>query len=161
MARPIPLETPRADSREDLILRLEQAPAQHAEAVLSGFEVLQGLHDRGVLELLRAILGGSDMILESLVGAMNTMNTPDATRSIRNLIVLAKVFGSIDPERLKRFAQVLPETLASVAQAEQLKAPGPWDALRMICSKDFRLGLAMLDTFLVALRRSFRSEKND
>jgi uncharacterized protein YjgD (DUF1641 family) len=158
MARPIALEMSNANARNELVLRMEEAPEQHAEAVLAGFEVLQELHDRRVLELLRGFLGGSDKILESLVEAMNT---PDATRSIRNLIVLAKVFGSIDPELLKRFAQVLPETLASVARAEQLKAPGTWDALRMICSKDFRHGLAMLDTFLVALRGSFRSEKND
>jgi uncharacterized protein YjgD (DUF1641 family) len=152
MARPIPLERHKPDSSEDLIVQLEQAPARHAEAVLSGFEVLQGLHDNGVLELLRGILGGSDKILESLVTAMNT---PDAIRSMRNLLIVARASGSIDPELLKKFAQVVPEVLASVAQAEQSKAPGRWDALRMLCSKDFRRGLAMLNACLAALRKSF------
>jgi hypothetical protein len=70
-------------------------------------------------------------------------------------------WARFDPELFEKFAQVLPDTLTTVTQAEQLKAPGPWDALRMICSKDFRRGLAMLDSFLVSLRRSFLSEKND
>ena len=55
MARPIPLELPKRDPREELHSRLEKAPAEHAEAILAGFEVLQGLHDRGVLELLRGV----------------------------------------------------------------------------------------------------------
>ena len=50
MARPIPLELPKHDPREELRVRLQQAPAEHAEAVLASFEVLQGLHDCGVLE---------------------------------------------------------------------------------------------------------------
>jgi hypothetical protein len=62
MARPIPLELPARNPREELRIRLEQAPIEHAEAVLAGFEVLQGLHDQGVLEVLRGVLGGSDKI---------------------------------------------------------------------------------------------------
>jgi len=33
-----------------------ETPAEHCQAILAGFEVLQGLHDRGVLELLRGVL---------------------------------------------------------------------------------------------------------
>jgi hypothetical protein len=69
MARPIPLELPKRDAREELLSRLEKAPAEHAEAILAGFEVLQGLHDRGVLELLRGVLDGGDKILEIVVEA--------------------------------------------------------------------------------------------
>ena len=65
MARPIPLELPKRDPREELHSRLEQAPIQHAEAVLASFEVLQGLHNCGVLELLRGVLGGATRFLKS------------------------------------------------------------------------------------------------
>jgi hypothetical protein len=65
MAQPIPFESPKRDFREELRVRLEQAPAGHAEAILASYEVLQGLHDTGTLELLRGVLGGSDKILES------------------------------------------------------------------------------------------------
>ena len=51
MARPIPLELPRRDPREELKCRLDNAPVKHAEAVLSAYEVIQGLYDRGVLDL--------------------------------------------------------------------------------------------------------------
>ena len=88
MARPIPLELPRRDPREELRSRLEQAPIEHAEAVLAGFEVLQGLHDRGVLELLRGVLDGGNTILEIAVEATKT---PEAIHGIRNLLIMTKI----------------------------------------------------------------------
>jgi beta-phosphoglucomutase-like phosphatase (HAD superfamily) len=48
MARPIPLELPPRDPREELRNRLENAPVEHAEALLDSYELLQQLHDRGV-----------------------------------------------------------------------------------------------------------------
>ena len=56
MAKPIPLQLPPRDPREELRSRLDRAPLEHAEALLAGYEVLQGLHDQGVLELLRGLL---------------------------------------------------------------------------------------------------------
>ena len=54
MAQPIPLELPVRDPRVALQARLQDAPAEHAEALLAGYEVLQGLHDSGVFDLMRA-----------------------------------------------------------------------------------------------------------
>ena len=53
--------------RAELQSRLEQAPLEHAEAVLAAYEVLQELHNRGVLEIMRGALAASDEILEKVV----------------------------------------------------------------------------------------------
>ena len=47
MAHPIPLELPARDPREILQHALQNAPVEHAEAVLAAYELLQGLQDRG------------------------------------------------------------------------------------------------------------------
>src|SRR5882762_2807224 len=99
MARPIPLELPKRDPREELRSRLEQAPVEHAEAILAGFEVLQALHDRGVLELLRGMLDGGNKVLEIAVEASKT---PEAIRGIRNLLILSKTVGDA-ANRFRRF----------------------------------------------------------
>src|SRR5260370_30789267 len=109
MARPIPVELPKRGPREELRSRLEQAPIEHAEAVLAGFEVLQGLHDKGVLELLRGVLDGGNTILEIAVEATKT---PEAIHGIRNLLILTKIVGAIDPETLKKFAEAVPDAVA-------------------------------------------------
>src|ERR1700746_3458435 len=109
MAAPIPLKLRSRDPREPLYHRLEEAPREHVEALLSAYEVLEGLHNRGVLELLRGALGSSDKVLEIMAQAANA---PEAIRGIRNLIVLARTLGSIEPELLESFARSLPEAIA-------------------------------------------------
>ena len=69
MARPISLELPPRDPREELRKRLEEAPAEHAEALLESYELLQQLHDHGVFQLLRGALGASDKLVEAAVDA--------------------------------------------------------------------------------------------
>jgi hypothetical protein len=97
MAQPISLESPKRDFRDEWRIRLEQAPDDHAEAILAGYEVLQGLHDKGVFELLRGVIGGGDRILEIAVEAAKA---PEAIRGIRSLIIMLKLAGSIDPDQL-------------------------------------------------------------
>ncbi len=149
MATPIPLELPKRDPREELHSRLEKAPAEHAEAILAGFEVLQGLHDRGVLELLRGVLDGGNKILEIVVEATKT---PEAIRGIR--------FGSIDPELLKKLAESIPDVLVGEAKAQETEPPGFWEVLHILRSKNLRRGLAVVNNLLEALGRNFSSEKS-
>ena len=108
MARPIPLELPARDPREELRKRLEQAPVKHAEALLDSYELLQQLHDHGVFELLRGALGASDKLIETAVDAAKS---DDAIRAIRNAMILGKVLGSINPDVLQCVATAASETL--------------------------------------------------
>ncbi len=155
MARPIPLELPKRDPREELRSRLEQAPIEHAEAVLAGFEVLQGLH--GVLELLRGVLDGGNTILEIAVEATKT---PEAIHGIRNLLILTKIVGAIDPETLKKFAEAVPDAVAGAAKAQEKEPPGFWEVLRILRSGNMRRGLAVMNSALETLGRNFSTEKS-
>src|ERR1700723_2346631 len=101
MARPISLELPPRDPREELRKRLDQAPVAHAEALLDSYELLQQLHDHGVFELLRGALGASDKLVETAVDAAKS---DESVRAIRNAIILGKMLGSIDPEVLHSIA---------------------------------------------------------
>jgi uncharacterized protein YjgD (DUF1641 family) len=147
MANPIPLELPKRDPREELRIRLEQAPVEHAEAVLAAFQVLQGLHDQGVLELLRGILGGGDKILAIAVEAAKT---PEAIRGIRNGLIVAKTLGSIDPELLEKFTKAMPDALAGAAKAQETDPPGFFGVIRIFCSSNLRRGLAVVNSLLEA-----------
>jgi uncharacterized protein YjgD (DUF1641 family) len=156
MANPIPLELPKRDPREELRARLERAPEEHAEAALAGFEVLQGLHDQGVLELLRGVIGGGDKILEV---AVETMKTPEAIRGIRNLLIMAKTLGSIDPVLLEKFAQAVPDALVGAAKAQATAPPGFWGVLNIFRSGNLRRGLAVVNGLLEAWGRNFSTPR--
>src|ERR1700757_2480628 len=120
MAQPIPLEIPSRNPRAELRSRLEQAPEAHAEAVLAAYEVLQQLHERGVLDIMRAALAASDEILQKVV---DNARTPEAIRAIRNLLFWRRILGSIEPEWFKGIFQAIPEGIAD-ATAEREKPIG-------------------------------------
>jgi len=157
MARPIPLELPKSDRREELVSRLEKAPAEHAEALLAGFEVLQALHDQGILEILRGVLEGGNKILEIIVEAAKT---PEAIRAIRNLVIMTKILGAIDPELLKKLAEAIPDALVGEAKAQEIEPPGFWEVLHILRSESLRRGLAVVNNLLEALGRNFSTEKS-
>ena len=150
MSQPISFNTRRRDFREELRVRLEQAPADHAEAILAGYEVLQGLHDRGVLELLRGVLGGGDRILEIAVEAAKT---PEAIRGTRNLIIMLKLAGSTDPDQLHAALDV-----------RHKQAPSLWEIGKRARTDDARRGIetavALFGIFGAALNEEQRAKNN-
>jgi uncharacterized protein YjgD (DUF1641 family) len=150
MAQPIPLNVPNRDPRIALQSRLQDAPAAHAEALLDAYEVLQGLHDTGVLDLLRGALGSRDKVLDVAVGAAGSA---DAIRVTRNLLLLINMLAAIDPEVLGAFTQAGP--LALKMMVREPEPPGIWRLLKdFLWNQDFRHGMAAVNTMLEVLGRS-------
>ena len=150
MARPIPLHLAPRDQREEFNLRLQQAPLDHAEALLAAYEVLQGLHDHGVLELMRGALGGGEKILEQVVAVASG---PASIRATRNLLLLVTTLGEIEPDLLSDLTRAIPRALVQ-ANAEQRKPPGLFKLMSTFWNKDFRRGLAALNDLLVVFGRN-------
>src|SRR5580698_1307615 len=98
MARPISLELPPRDPCQELRKRLDEAPIEHAEALLDSWELLQQLHDHGVFQLLRGALGASDKLIETAVDAAKS---DESIRAIRNAMILSKILGAINPDVLE------------------------------------------------------------
>jgi hypothetical protein len=138
MAQPIRFDVPPPDPRVVLRDRLERAPDQHAEAVLAAYDLLQTLHDRGILEVTRSALAASDELLDKVVDGVNT---PGAIRALRNLIFWQGILGSIEPKWFKGLVAAIPEGL-EVATAERDKPVRPWTLLRRALSRDSLRGLA-------------------
>ncbi|MGA2356620.1 MAG: DUF1641 domain-containing protein [Terriglobales bacterium] len=156
MAQPIPLEILPRNPRAELQSRLEHAPEEHAEAVLAAYEVLQQLHNRGVLEIMRGALMASDEILETVV---DDVKTPEAIRAIRNLLFWRQILGSIEPEWFKGIFQAIPEGIAE-ATAERDQPVTLFGLLRQFTSKDSLRGLAAAMDFLQAFGRHLHSLKS-
>src|SRR5439155_15215084 len=108
------------------------------EALLSGYDLLQRLHDRGVMDLLRGGLGSSDKVLSIVVDAAKT---PEAINATRNLLILSKVIFSLEPELLEDIAKAVPNSLA---QARAKKPLSLWQLLKKTCSQDTRRALSAM-----------------
>jgi uncharacterized protein YjgD (DUF1641 family) len=109
----------------------------HVDAVESAYEVLQLLHDRGVLSLLRGLLGAGDRVIDTLVEAINT---PESIRAIRNFLLLTKSFGNIRPEVLNSLVQAATE---GAHREKSHRAPGFFELYRKLRNEDTRHALAL------------------
>jgi uncharacterized protein YjgD (DUF1641 family) len=147
MARPIPLELPPRDPRTELRERLERAPLEHAEAVLDTYELLQHLRDAHVFEVLHGVLSKGDKVVELAVDAVKE---PDAIRGLRNLIVLIKMLGSIDPELIGGAAAAVRETVETARKPEPAP-PGLFAILQQLRYKETRRALGLMTVFLRSL----------
>jgi uncharacterized protein YjgD (DUF1641 family) len=147
MARPIALRLPPRDPREELQKRLEQAPVAHAEALLDSYELLQQLHDHGLLELLRGALSASDHLIETAVDAARSN---ESIRGIRNAIILGKIFASINPDVLEGVAVAVGETLGCYDKPV-IEPPRLLSLLSQFRHKELRRSMALVNKFLEAL----------
>jgi uncharacterized protein YjgD (DUF1641 family) len=147
MAVPIKLESSRLNGHQELQRRLDQAPAEHADALLTAYDLLQALQDRGILDALKGALSSSDFILEALV---ETANTPQTIRLIRNLLLLSRTVGDIEPELLDRIAAALAEGLAQASTSKN-ETPGLFALVKKFNNPECRRGMALAATLLESL----------
>jgi uncharacterized protein YjgD (DUF1641 family) len=150
MAQPIPFHTPPVSASSDvqrLRARLDSAPEAHAAALLEAYDLLQELHDRGILDLCRSALDASEELLGTVV---RTVNTPEAVRVLRNLLFGFAVLGRIDPERLQGIVKTIPEGMTAAA-SQRDEPVGLWRLLRRALSRDslrgLSAGIALLESF--------------
>ena len=136
MAQPIPF-TPTPARPADSAERLAEAIEKHADALISALELLQLLDDRGVLNLLRGVVGAGDQIVGMLTAAAGS---PESLRGMRNFILLTKFFASIPPEVLGSLVR----TASEGAEREKAnRAPGLLHLLRRANSENSRHAMAV------------------
>ena len=85
------------DARNDLIRRVEQAPVEHAEAVLSAYELLQQLHEKGILDLLTGVLSAGETVVNHVVGVISSK---EMVNMLRMGLIFSNLLSSIDPDKL-------------------------------------------------------------
>lgn len=133
MAQPIPLTLPPRNPQRELEVRLEAAPLKHGEAILAGYEVLQLMHEKGVLDLVRGTLGGGNAVVGQ---AVDLASGPATIRATRNALLLLKVLGEIE------------------LKTDREEPPGVFKLLRRFFNADVRRGLAALTDLLETFGRN-------
>ena len=146
MAIPIRTKPASRESAGEIRTQLEEAQIKHANAILAAYELLQELHDSGVINVCRGALGAGDTIVTKVALATNS---PEMINSVRNALSLAKILSSIDPEFLHRFA----EELSQRPPAESTRS-GLWKFATTLFSKEGRRAVAGATAFLQAFGRA-------
>src|SRR5215475_1064969 len=98
MAMPVAFHdfTPQ-NSRHDLIRRLEAAPAERVEAILAAYDLLQRLHEKGLLDLANGLLSASDTVVAR---GVDVVSSPQAVAAIRLALIAVNTLPRLDIDRL-------------------------------------------------------------
>lgn len=147
MAEPIEFRPAPSNSREALQRKLDEAPVEHVDAILASYDLLQQFHDRGILDVLRGVLGAGDEIVLQLSGVLTE---PTTVRGLRNLLLMAQILGSLNPEVLHGILRELPQ---SMEQRSDQPPPSMLSLLSRFNSADSRRGLAVTVSLLEGLGR--------
>jgi len=138
MAKPIFYSPPDVDARSQLIRRLEEAPREHAEALLDAYDILRLLHEKGILELVKGALGSGEKVLGILT---ETLEMKETVRTIRNLVILLKIVGGLDPQLLEAVQAAVNDNIARVRNQEP---PGLLKVSGKLAGRDSRRALSLL-----------------
>ena len=118
-----------SNSRDDLIRKVEQAPVEHAEAVLAAYDLLQRLHEKGLIDLLNGLLRASDTVVDRVV---DVISSKEMVTALRITLILGDLLSSIDPDKLR--------VVVSNARKE---TPSLLTIGKQAISKDARRSMAM------------------
>jgi uncharacterized protein YjgD (DUF1641 family) len=143
MAKPVEFRefTPK-NARADLMERLQKAPEEHAEALLSTYELLQRMHEKGLLDLANGLLSAGDTVVDRVV---DVASSRQAVSALRVVLLLSNLLNSVDPERV--------HTLLSPTDA---KPPSLWKIAKEAMSEEARLGIATTVGLLKVLGSALR-----
>jgi len=132
------------NSRTDLIRKVEQAPVEHAEAVLAAYDLLQRMHEKGLIDLLNGLLSAGDTVVERVV---DLISSREMVTALRMALMLGNLPNSIDPDEL--------HTVISNAGKE---TPSLFAIGKQAASKDARRGMAAAVSLLELLGKALHSQ---
>ena len=138
--------TPR-NSRDDLIRRVEQAPVEHAEAVLAAYDLLQRLYEKGMIDLLNGLLSAGDAVVER---AVDVVSSKEMITALRIALIFGNQLSSIDPDKLH----------AVISNAGK-EAPSLLAIGKQAASKDARRGMAAAIGLLNVFGEALNAQKAD
>jgi uncharacterized protein YjgD (DUF1641 family) len=134
------------NSRNDLLRRLEKAPQQHAEAILSAaYELLQRMHDKGLIDIANGLLSASETVVER---AADVISSKQAITALRLVLIFSNLLDSVDPDRV-----------AAVLSAPKNKPYTLWTEIKKAVSGYFRLVLVTAVDLFRVFGSSVRSRK--
>jgi uncharacterized protein YjgD (DUF1641 family) len=151
MAKPIEFKPITVDFKADLRKRLEEAPDEHAAALLAAYNVLEAAYDEGLLDILHGMIASKDTIITTL---SRYAKEPEGVTGIRNLLTAAKILTELDPEVLDHISKAMAS--ATEEHKQEQVPPSLFQLARRATSEDSRRGLSFMTLILSSLGKSLK-----
>lgn len=150
------IEYSEEEIKDKHLAEIETALITHKTAVLEGLDLLQGLHDRGVLPLLVGLLQSGEQVLAVLV---NELNKPENTQAFRNIVGLVQTLGALDAEQLGPLIKGLNRGLRTDDLGEQSRHGGLFGLLKALRDPETNAGMMKLLAVLKGIGKETGSDR--
>jgi len=129
MAMPVEFRefTPK-NARNDLMRRLEVAPQEHVEAMLALYQLVQRMHDNGVIDLANGLLSAGGTVVDELAALANS---PEMTGAMRLTFMATNLIRAMDMDKMHE-----------VLSGQEAKPVSLMQLGRQAMSKEARTGIA-------------------
>lgn len=126
---------------------IETALLDNKEAILKSLDIVRHMNDRGVLSLLSGLFSEGDKVLNVLVKAADK---PEATNTLKNLLLMVGVLGTINVQQLEPLLLKLNSGIARVAEYKDNEDEklGYFDIVRSLKDPEINNALSLLFEFL-------------
>jgi uncharacterized protein YjgD (DUF1641 family) len=126
---------------------IETALLDNKEAILQSLDIVRHMNDRGVLSLLSGLFSEGDKVLNVLVKAADK---PEATNTLKNLLLMVGVLGTINVQQLEPLLLKLNSGIARVAEYKDNEDEklGYFDIVRSLKDPEINNALSLLFEFL-------------
>jgi uncharacterized protein YjgD (DUF1641 family) len=140
------IELTEEQKRKRDVEEVETALLDNKEAILQSLDVMKHMHDRGVLSLLGGLFAEGDKVMHVLVKAADK---PEATNTLKNLLLMVGVLGTINVQQLEPLLLKLNSGIARVAEyRENDDKLGYFDIVRSLKDPEINRALSLLFEFL-------------
>jgi uncharacterized protein YjgD (DUF1641 family) len=116
------------NSRDDLIRKVQNAPEAHAEALLAAYELLQRMHDKGLIDVANGLLSAGDTVVDRVV---DVASSKPAVTALRIALMFSNLLSTLDPD-----------AVSAVLAPKEKEPPSLWQIAKQAMGKDARAGLA-------------------
>lgn len=139
MAKPVQLDFPPRNLDAERSRILADLPQKHAEALADLLALAEDLRRHNVINTLRGAVGAGGQLITYLSEAAAQ---PETARGLRNLIALAKILSSVNPELIEAIQRSMPRSWTDpAARGESTATPSLWKVARTLTSPPVRRAL--------------------
>lgn len=134
------------EKRSNDLREVEDALIQNKAAILQTLEIMNHMHDKGILPLLNGLFGQGDKVMDIAVKAMDK---PENTNTLKNLLLLLGTLGMINVKQLEPFLLKIDSGIARVAEYKDTEEKTSYfDLVRSLKDPEVNKAVTILMQFL-------------
>ncbi|RAL24071.1 DUF1641 domain-containing protein [Thermoflavimicrobium daqui] len=133
------------EEQSQALTQVLQAVGNSSQALIILLDILNELHQAGILEILQGMLKNRQQVGAI---AMSQLNQPTVHHLLKNGMSILQFLGNLEPEKVEKIIHVITHGIERSSQLENEKPLSFWDLTKMLRSPEVSLSIHMIFNFL-------------